>query len=76
MPNAQAEFPAKRRVKIVIRVVEFHTITCDVLEAELEYHTKVGDVSSWLEDVAHDSVQDDVSISTEDYDIYNWEEVS
>ena len=61
------------KVKVTFRCVEYHTIERDVDEAELQEHNIVGDTAAWLDEKFRDDTMPDSNISTESFDIDNYD---
>lgn len=63
----------KKKVKITFRCVEYHTITREVDSEEARKHAAAGDTAFWLDEKFRDTPMPDSSVSTESFDIDNFE---
>lgn len=63
------------RVKLTFRCLEYHTIERDVPRAEFDKQRRDGDVCSWLHEQYRDDHMPDSDISTESFELDEWETV-
>ena len=63
------------RVKLAFRCLEYHTIERDVPKAEFDKQRKDGDPVHWLDGEYRDADMSDSDISTESFELDEWEVV-
>lgn len=69
------DFEMTTKVKIVFKIVEFHTIEREVDSEDLAKMKEEGDVLHWLEDQFTDDPKSESVIETVDEEAFSWREV-